>query len=287
MAPRPAELRASATLAGIARAERPVPSTSIFAHGRSRATLELLRRGELRSLLDYGCGRGELALAAARELGLTVHACDIDAALVQQLASEHDGTVSFFAIDELRPSLPFAEGELSAVSCSDVLEHMSDDQRAAALREIRRVLAPGGALVLTTPHKGLFSAADPENFKFRFPRLHRFLYRRVKGQDKYSERYEGQRFGNNSSGAERHAHFSRRQLEASLRAAGLEVQEVSYFGLLAPVIRPLLWLSENLAERLPVFRPLRRLSWALYIRDVDTDPGPLASNVAVRAVKPR
>jgi SAM-dependent methyltransferase len=41
------------------------------------------------------------------------------------------------------------------------------------LAEIRRVLAPGGLLILRCPHAGLFRWLDPQNFRFRFPRLHR------------------------------------------------------------------------------------------------------------------
>ena len=258
---------------------------SAFAHGRSRVTLELLRRGELAELLDYGCGQAQFALAAARELRLKVHACDIDAQQIAQLRERHGGEIDFFAISEEAPELPLADGPLSAVSCSDVLEHMSAELRLSALREMRRVLAEGGALIVTTPHRGLFSAADPENVKYRFPRLHRFVYRRVKGAEKYRERYEGERFGNNSGGSVRHVHFTRRQLAAALESAGFEVEEITYFALFGPVIHPLLWLSENLARRSPLFRPLTRLCWRLYVWDADLQPGPLASCIAMRAVK--
>ncbi len=259
----------------------------MFAHGRSRVTLELLRRGELTDLLDYGCGRAAFALAAADELGLTVHACDIDATLIAQLQQSEGGSVNFFAISESQPELPFDDGQLSAVSCCDVLEHMSGELRISVLKELHRVLADGGALVVTTPHKGLFSSADPENAKHRFPRIHRFVYTRAKGVEKYRERYEGERYGNYSSGASRHVHFSTRALTQTLQAAGFEVQETSYFGLMSPVIHPLLWLAESLAGRVPSARPLKQLFWKMYIWDTDLNPGRLASGIAVRASKAR
>ena len=257
----------------------------MFAHGRSRVTLELLRRGEVYELLDYGCGRAEFAIAVAEELGLPVHACDIDAGLVAQLKDSHGGSVNFFTISESQLELPFGDGQLSAVSCCDVLEHMSPQLRLSVLKEVHRVLADDGALVLTTPHKGLFSAVDPENVKHRFPRIHRFVYRRVKGPEKYRERYEGERFGNYSSGSSRHVHFSTRELSQTLRSAGFEVQEISYFGLIAPLIQPVLWLSESLAGRVPGLRPVRRLCWKLYIGDADLNPGRLGSGIAMRATK--
>lgn len=263
----------------------PSHSTGVFAHGRSRVTRELLGRGEVAELLDYGCGRAEFAIAAASELALTVHACDIDAGLIDRLRSSHGQHVNFFVISEERPELPFDERQLSAVSCCDVLEHMSPALRDTVLKELRRVLADDGALVVTTPHKGLFSAIDPENVKHRFPRIHRFVYRRVKGPEKYRERYEGERFGNYSSGSTRHVHFSLRELSQTLGRAGFEVDEISYYGLLAPLIQPLLWLSESLAGRVPGFRPLSRLCWRLYIRDTDLNAGRLASGIAIRARK--
>jgi SAM-dependent methyltransferase len=45
--------------------------------------------------------------------------------------------------------LPFAEASLDLVTALDVLEHLQDDR--AALAEFRRVLRPGGHLVLTVP----------------------------------------------------------------------------------------------------------------------------------------
>lgn len=46
-------------------------------------------------------------------------------------------------------ALRFGDGALDAILCLDVLEHVADFR--AALREFARVLAPGGALLLTVP----------------------------------------------------------------------------------------------------------------------------------------
>lgn len=55
--------------------------------------------------------------------------------------------------------LPFADGSLDLVTALDVLEHLEDDAAAAA--EIRRVLRPGGKLVVTVPvDPRLWSAHD-------------------------------------------------------------------------------------------------------------------------------
>jgi SAM-dependent methyltransferase len=48
-------------------------------------------------------------------------------------------------------------GEIDVVWCSEVLEHIPDV--AHALLEVRRVLKPGGRLLVTVPYHGRFQAA--------------------------------------------------------------------------------------------------------------------------------
>lgn len=54
--------------------------------------------------------------------------------------------------------LPFPGGSFDAIICSEVLEHIRDD--AGALKEMRRVLTSGGALILTVPVNPKFYAYD-------------------------------------------------------------------------------------------------------------------------------
>ena len=46
-------------------------------------------------------------------------------------------------------SLPFADGDMQAVISTSTLDHLRQGERLPALIELRRVLAPGGALVVT------------------------------------------------------------------------------------------------------------------------------------------
>jgi ubiquinone/menaquinone biosynthesis C-methylase UbiE len=55
-------------------------------------------------------------------------------------------------------SLPFKEGSFSQVICSEVLEHLQEDR--PALREMRSVMKPGGALILTFPNRRSYFAGD-------------------------------------------------------------------------------------------------------------------------------
>jgi SAM-dependent methyltransferase len=83
--------------------------------------------------------------------------------------------------------LPFASGVFDSVTMLDVLEHTADER--ATLAEVHRVLRPGGLLVLTVPARHLFSFLDPDNVKFRFPRLHRTVYSARFGSTRYHERF--------------------------------------------------------------------------------------------------
>lgn len=262
-----------------------VGANSVFARGRNRVAHALMVGLEPMEMLDYGCGDAKLAIAAAQELGLKVHACDVDATLIRELSGNGSG-VDFFVLADDQPRLPLADAQISLITCCDVIEHMPPALRAAVLAEMRRVIADDGVLVVTVPHKGLLAAADPENVKFRFPRLHRRLYTMVKGMEKYELRYGGERFGNFSSGAQRHLHFSRRELTKILSDAGFEVEEVRYFTLIHPLARTLLWLAEGLRGRLWGSERLLALCWALYNWDANVEPGRLAYAIAVRA-RPR
>jgi ubiquinone/menaquinone biosynthesis C-methylase UbiE len=258
---------------------------SALAHGRNRITHHLLVGQDVTQLLDYGCGQAEVALAAANELGVTVYACDIDPNLIEDLKREHGSSVSFFTISENQPTLPIGDKQMSAVICCEVLEHMSEASRAVALAEMRRILRDDGVLIVTTPHKGLFSAADPENAKFHFPRIHKYVYYLTKGREKYMRRYEGERFGNFSAGAERHAHFSRRELGEIVGRAGFRVDEVRYFTLIYPFIRASLWMAESMSGRIWGANRLTALFWRVYTWDADLEPGRLACSIAIRARK--
>ncbi|HOZ36492.1 MAG TPA: class I SAM-dependent methyltransferase [bacterium] len=60
--------------------------------------------------------------------------------------------------------LPFADNEFSVVLCAEVLEHLSDPPQAIA--EMRRVLKPGGKLILTT--RFIFPIHDAPGDYYRF-----------------------------------------------------------------------------------------------------------------------
>ncbi|MGA2473743.1 MAG: class I SAM-dependent methyltransferase [Acidimicrobiales bacterium] len=108
-------------------------------------------------VLDLGCGFGRHAFEAARR-GASVVALDAGPDEVAQvratlgamieageLAAGHPAT----AVQGDALALPFADGTFDRVIASEVLEHIPDD--TAAMRELARVLRPGGAMAVTVP----------------------------------------------------------------------------------------------------------------------------------------
>jgi SAM-dependent methyltransferase len=259
-------------------------------HGRSRIAFELLERPG--SLLDYGCGNGTFASRMSQVLGVTVDACDINPASIAKAEGEPGVRPHLISADA--PRLPIESGRLEAVTCCDVLEHMGEAVRGSALEEMRRVLAEHGVLVVTVPHKGLLSFADPENFKFYVPRLHRIVFRALKGRERYERSYGGTRFGNYSGdGAQRHRHFSTVELAGILDQAGFQVEAVRHYTLIYPLARIALWIASGIQRRLGSSNPLLerlsrrllKLCWRIYHWDADLECGRASGAIAMRARK--
>jgi 2-polyprenyl-3-methyl-5-hydroxy-6-metoxy-1,4-benzoquinol methylase len=100
-------------------------------------------------VIDVGCGEGGLAELLARA-GLHVTGVEPAAHLREHFEARLGGIDPESAVvDGLADALPFADGELSAIVMTEVLEHVSDPK--SALVELRRVLRPGGVLCLSVP----------------------------------------------------------------------------------------------------------------------------------------
>lgn len=108
------------------------------------------------SILDAGCGGGLVSLALAR-LGHNVTGVDASEAGVSHAtkAAVAGGLQNArFEVGSIY-SLQYPPASFDAVVCADVLEHLTD--LPAALRELRRVLRPGGILLMDTINRSLLS----------------------------------------------------------------------------------------------------------------------------------
>ena len=103
--------------------------------------------------LEVDSGSGGPALSVARTHGCRVTGIDANAAGVatatqSAAAAGLDDPVRFREADATA-ALPFADGAFDALLCIDSMNHFPD--RAAVLREWRRVLRPGGRALFTDP----------------------------------------------------------------------------------------------------------------------------------------
>ena len=127
-------------------ASRIEPRPSYVQGLKLRLLLDALR-GRNGDVLDIGCGAGNVARAIAESRPeLRVHGVDVSAGALE-VARRAAPEVDFqLAAAE---SLPFQDESMSAVVMLDVLEHLENP--AAVLREIRRVLRPGGLFHIVLP----------------------------------------------------------------------------------------------------------------------------------------
>lgn len=111
-------------------------------------------------ILDAGCGSGRNMVELARHGSVTgIELSETSVALARDRGA---GEVVAGSILEM----PFAEDSFDLAVSLDVIEHLEDD--LAALRELRRVVAPGGSLLVTVPaYQWLWSGHDEINHHHR------------------------------------------------------------------------------------------------------------------------
>lgn len=101
-------------------------------------------------VLDWGCGPGRVARHLPGLLGMRAEVCATDAN-PEAIAwcREHIQQVSF-ETNELQPGLSYPDGHFDFVFGISVLSNLDPDLQAGWVAELRRVLKPGGILLLTT-----------------------------------------------------------------------------------------------------------------------------------------
>ena len=97
-------------------------------------------------VLELGCATGETCHAVSQE-GAKVVGCDLSGAAIRVARRRYPNLEFQIGSTE---QLPFAPASFDAVLAFELIEHVSHP--SAFVREVHRVLRPGGVLALTTPN---------------------------------------------------------------------------------------------------------------------------------------
>jgi ubiquinone/menaquinone biosynthesis C-methylase UbiE len=109
--------------------------------------LDLARLAPGESVLDIGCGTGTLAIAAKRNVGTAGEVHGIDASPEMIARARHKSKrARLDVVFDVAPaqSLPFPDARFDVVLSTVMLHHLRRAAREEAVREVRRVLKPGG-----------------------------------------------------------------------------------------------------------------------------------------------
>lgn len=107
-----------------------------------------LRIDDFRAVLDFGCGCGRMLRRFHSIQGTRFYGTDYNPRLVQWCRDNLP--FAEFGVNELEPPLSYAGGTFGFVYALSVFTHFPEELQAAWMKELWRVLEPGGHLQITT-----------------------------------------------------------------------------------------------------------------------------------------
>ena len=121
--------------------------------GADRVRRNLIAQASLRSglrVLDVGCGTGSLVLMAKQmQPGIETTGLDPDEKALERAARKaRRAALSVRFVQGFAGTLPSPDSSFDRVFSSLMFHHLSAEEKLPMLREVRRVLAPGGSLHL-------------------------------------------------------------------------------------------------------------------------------------------
>ena len=122
--------------------------------------------GRFRSILDVGSGSGQILRHVLRQSGddVRIVACDLSPNMLHRARLRLKSDRPQFVAADMK-NLPFADESFDCITCGWVIEHLPDPR--PGLREMLRVLQPGGSLLLMATEDTLTGALSSRTWKCR------------------------------------------------------------------------------------------------------------------------
>jgi SAM-dependent methyltransferase len=121
--------------------------TRVMMEGQFARVAEMLELKSGMRLLDLGCGAGLFLVWLAGQTKLECHGIDLSFNSLK--SAQGAGAVLDLTLGDAE-SLPYKNGSFDRIACNGAAHHLIDLR--SALREMHRVLAPGGILVMYEPN---------------------------------------------------------------------------------------------------------------------------------------
>ena len=118
---------------------------------RYEYTLSLALEQPAGRVLDVGCSPGHLAMALVKA-GFEVQGIDLNPVWLAKYAPGWPQRLRITHTNIEQEPLPFPDESFDLVTFTEVLEHIAITDPCVVLQEMRRVLRPGGRMLLSTPN---------------------------------------------------------------------------------------------------------------------------------------
>ena len=102
-------------------------------------------------ILDIGCESGNIASPMASDRYHLI-LMDVDRKMLSSIRSNAKNVLMTCLTGDIY-TVPFKDGAIDRIICTEVLEHLTDPEKA--IREIGRILKPGGRVVISVPNDRL------------------------------------------------------------------------------------------------------------------------------------
>jgi 2-polyprenyl-3-methyl-5-hydroxy-6-metoxy-1,4-benzoquinol methylase len=135
-------------------------------------------------VLDVGCGSGR-DVNALIEAGYEATGVDGSESMLREAASRYPSLGGRMTVDSLPLLASIPDGVYDGILCWAVLMHVPEEHLFDTVFNLRRLLKPGGRLLISTPLQGptvdritlrdadgrLFNGVTPENLRFLFEKI--------------------------------------------------------------------------------------------------------------------